>query len=83
MQAISMHENVAKQLHLPAQSGSSSMLQRMRRGHTREAYDLLVQSVRQTIPGIALSTDLISGEPYPAGCRARALAVPACGVQPC
>ncbi|KAK9864446.1 hypothetical protein WJX84_002398 [Apatococcus fuscideae] len=61
LQAISEHANIAKQLHLPAQSGSSSMLHQMRRGHTREAYDQLVQSVRDAIPGIALSTDLISG----------------------
>ena len=62
LQAISQHANIAKQLHLPAQSGSSTMLQRMRRGHTREAYDDLVQSARDAIPGIALSTDLISGK---------------------
>ena len=60
-QAIAEHANVAKQLHLPAQSGSSSLLQRMRRGHTREAYDALVDSVRAAIPGIALSTDIIAG----------------------
>ncbi|KAK9848481.1 hypothetical protein WJX84_012363 [Apatococcus fuscideae] len=61
LQAIAEHANVAKQLHLPAQSGSSSLLQRMRRGHTREAYDALVDSVRAAIPGIALSTDIIAG----------------------
>ena len=37
------------------------MLERLRRGYTREAYDVLVQHARQLIPGVALSTDIISG----------------------
>ena len=62
MQVIATKPNVCKQLHMPAQSGSSSMLERMRRGYTRQAYDDLVQHARQVIPGVALSTDIISGE---------------------
>ena len=46
---------------MPAQSGSSSMLERMRRGYTRQAYDDLVRHAREVIPGVALSTDIISG----------------------
>ena len=53
--------NVCKQLHMPAQSGSTSVLDRMRRGYSREAYDELVGHVRATLPGVALSTDMISG----------------------
>ena len=37
------------------------MLERMRRGYTRQAYDDLVQHARRMIPGVALSTDIISG----------------------
>ena len=37
------------------------MLERMRRGYTRQAYDALVQHAREVIPGVALSTDIISG----------------------
>lgn len=37
------------------------MLERMRRGYTRQAYDDLVQHVRDVIPGVALSTDVITG----------------------
>ena len=37
------------------------MLERMRRGYTRQAYDDLVAHVREVIPGVALSTDVISG----------------------
>ena len=61
VQVIASRPNVCKQLHMPAQSGSSSMLQRMRRGYTRQAYDDLVQHVREVIPGVALSTDVIAG----------------------
>lgn len=53
--------NVCNYLHMPAQSGSSSTLQRMRRGYTREAYDALVQRAREVIPNVALSTDMITG----------------------
>lgn len=37
------------------------MLTRMKRGYSREAYDALVTHVRQVIPGVALSTDIIAG----------------------
>ncbi len=52
---------LAKQLHLPAQSGSSAVLQAMRRGYTREAYAALAQRVREVIPGVAISSDFIAG----------------------
>jgi tRNA-2-methylthio-N6-dimethylallyladenosine synthase len=54
---------VCKHLHLPVQSGSTSMLQRMRRRHTREQYLELVQAVRDAIPNVQLSTDIIVGFP--------------------
>ena len=61
LQVIARRPNVCKQLHMPAQSGSSSMLERMRRGYTRQAYDDLVDHVRELVPGVSLSTDIISG----------------------
>ena len=61
LQLMAERPNVCNQLHMPAQSGSSSMLQRMRRGYTREAYLELIETVRQTIPDVALSTDMIAG----------------------
>ena len=61
VQVIARRPNVCKQLHMPAQSGSSSMLERMRRGYTRQAYDDLVRHVRELVPGVSLSTDIISG----------------------
>eukprot|EP00127_Corallochytrium_limacisporum_P003889 Clim_evm103s153 gene=Clim_evmTU103s153 len=58
---IAEKHNVCKQIHLPAQSGSDYMLQRMRRGYTRDAYQRLVMDIRSKIPDIALSTDMIVG----------------------
>lgn len=54
---------VCKHLHLPVQSGSSTVLQRMRRRHTREQYLDLVARIREAIPNIHLSTDMIVGFP--------------------
>ena len=54
---------VCKHLHLPLQSGSSRILRLMRRRHTREEYLDLVAEIRDAIPGIALSTDMIVGFP--------------------
>jgi len=54
--------NVCKSLHLPAQSGSSAVLARMRRGYTREAYLQLVDHVRSILPGVGLSSDFIAGK---------------------
>jgi len=54
---------VCRHLHLPVQSGSTEVLSRMRRRHTREEYLSLVERIRLAIPDIALSTDVIVGFP--------------------
>ncbi|PYR90010.1 MAG: tRNA (N6-isopentenyl adenosine(37)-C2)-methylthiotransferase MiaB [Acidobacteria bacterium] len=54
---------VCRHLHLPVQSGSTRVLQAMRRRHTREHYLELVASLRAAMPDIALSTDMIVGFP--------------------
>lgn len=46
---------------MPAQSGSTNVLKKMRRGYSREVYDNLIARVRQKIPDITLSSDFISG----------------------
>lgn len=43
--------NVCKSIHIPAQSGSTANLERMRRGYTREAYLTLVDRIRELVPG--------------------------------
>ncbi len=48
-------------MHLPAQSGSSTVLERMRRGYRREAFVHLVHRARGFVPDLAISTDLIVG----------------------
>lgn len=61
IEAIKSHDNICKQLHMPAQSGSSGVLERMKRGYTRKAYNNLVETIRSEIPGVALSSDMIAG----------------------
>jgi tRNA-2-methylthio-N6-dimethylallyladenosine synthase len=54
---------VCKHIHLPVQSGSTRVLTAMRRRYTRERYLDLVAELRQVVPDIALSTDMIVGFP--------------------
>jgi tRNA-2-methylthio-N6-dimethylallyladenosine synthase len=54
---------VCKHLHLPVQSGSTRILKAMRRRHTREEYLDLVHRLRDALPEIQLSTDMIVGFP--------------------
>ncbi|KAJ2784442.1 hypothetical protein H4R18_001152 [Coemansia javaensis] len=61
LHVIRDNPNVCRNIHLPLQSGSSSCLERMRRGYTREAFLDLVRHIRQTIPDVTLSTDVIAG----------------------
>jgi tRNA-2-methylthio-N6-dimethylallyladenosine synthase len=56
-------DKVCEHLHLPVQSGSNKILSRMKRGYTREYYQNLVNKLRQAIPGITLTTDIIVGFP--------------------
>lgn len=54
---------VCKHVHLPVQSGSTRILSAMRRRHTREEYLDLVARLREEVPNVALSTDMIVGFP--------------------
>ena len=56
-------DKVCPYIHLPLQSGSNSMLQAMDRGHTIDEYHRLVDKLRDAIPDLALSTDIIVGYP--------------------
>jgi tRNA-2-methylthio-N6-dimethylallyladenosine synthase len=63
IEAVRDLPRVCKHLHLPVQSGSSRILKAMRRRHTREEYLDLVGRIREAIPGVTLSTDVIVGFP--------------------
>ena len=55
--------HVAKQLHLPVQSGSSRVLKAMNRGYTREQYLEKVRMAREAMPDVVLTSDIIIGFP--------------------
>ena len=61
--AMAQCDKVSKYLHLPVQSGSNEVLQRMNRRYTREHYLDLIDKLRKKIPDITLSTDIIVGFP--------------------
>ena len=58
---MASHKNICRHIHLPVQSGSSSMLQRMNRKYSREWYLERVDSIRKYLPDCTLSTDIIAG----------------------
>jgi len=58
---IAERPNLCNYIHIPAQAGSDSMLERMRRPYTREQYLKLIDRMREIIPGVSLSTDIIAG----------------------
>ncbi len=60
---IGEYANISPYLHLPVQSGSDSVLQRMGRGYSAASYYDLVDQLRAARAGLALSTDLIVGFP--------------------
>ena len=61
LRTIARHDNICKHIHLPAQSGSSRILELMNRGYTREWYMDRVSAIRSIIPDCSLSTDMITG----------------------
>ncbi len=56
-------EKICRHMHLPVQSGSSRLLERMNRRYTKEHYLELVRKLREAIPDISLTTDIIVGFP--------------------
>ncbi len=58
---MAYHDNICKYIHLPVQSGSNNMLEKMKRGYTREWYLNRINAIRKYIPDCAISTDMISG----------------------
>ena len=60
---IAKYPNIMKFIHLPVQSGNDEILRRMGRRYSREDYLKLVKEMREKIPGLSLSTDIIVGFP--------------------
>lgn len=58
---IAKYDNICKYIHLPVQSGSNRMLEKMNRKYTVEDYKQKIEMIRKKIPDCALSTDVIAG----------------------
>lgn len=61
LHTMAAHPNLCRAIHLPAQSGSTRMLEIMNRKYTREWYLDRIAAIRRILPGCAISTDLIAG----------------------
>ena len=61
LDVMSRYDNICKAIHLPAQSGSSVVLERMNRKYTREWYLDRIAAIRRYMPDCAITTDLIAG----------------------
>lgn len=63
LDAMERMPKICRHLHLPVQSGSTRVLQAMRRRYTRDSYLELVDTIRRRLPNVAISTDMIVGFP--------------------
>lgn len=60
---IAQGEKIAKEIHLPVQSGDNQILKKMNRGYTVNQYKKLIKKIRKKIPKVKISTDIIVGFP--------------------
>ncbi|MDR0711467.1 MAG: tRNA (N6-isopentenyl adenosine(37)-C2)-methylthiotransferase MiaB [Prevotellaceae bacterium] len=61
LHVMAQHRNICKSIHLPAQSGSTRVLELMNRRYTREEYLERIALIRKILPTCSISTDLIAG----------------------
>ena len=61
IEVISQHRCLAKQIHIPIQSGDDAMLQRMNRKHTLDDYRHIINTIRRLLPEATIFTDIIVG----------------------
>ena len=61
LRTIARNENICNYIHLPVQSGSTRVLQRMNRTYTREWYLSKIKRIREIIPDCGITSDIISG----------------------
>ncbi len=58
---MAMYNNICNHIHLPAQSGSTNILEKMNRGYTREWYLDRISAIKRILPECAISTDIMTG----------------------
>jgi tRNA-2-methylthio-N6-dimethylallyladenosine synthase len=63
LEVVKYHPHVCKHIHLPLQAGNDRILRMMRRLHTGESFEALTEHIRETIPDVILTTDVILGFP--------------------
>ena len=63
VEVIGKYKNIMPSVHLPVQSGSSRILKLMGRRYTKESYLELFNKIKETVPGVSISTDIIVGFP--------------------
>jgi tRNA-2-methylthio-N6-dimethylallyladenosine synthase len=61
LKVIAQYPNLCRSIHLPVQSGSTSVLERMKRRYTREHYMDRIRAIRNYLPDATISTDIIAG----------------------
>jgi tRNA-2-methylthio-N6-dimethylallyladenosine synthase len=61
LHVMAKYDNICKYIHLPVQSGSTTVLERMNRGYSREWYLERIAAIRRIIPNCGISTDIITG----------------------
>ncbi len=61
LRVMATYPNLCRSIHLPVQSGSTSVLKRMKRKYTREHYKSRIEAIKKHLPGTSISTDIIAG----------------------
>jgi tRNA-2-methylthio-N6-dimethylallyladenosine synthase len=61
LHVMAKYDNICKYIHLPVQSGNSRVLDKMKRGYTREWYMDRIKAIREIVPDCGISTDIITG----------------------
>ncbi len=63
IEAVQKGEKICEHFHLPVQSGSNRILEKMNRRYTREQYLDLINNIKKVIPGVSITSDIIVGFP--------------------
>lgn len=63
LRVMAEYDNICKYIHLPVQSGSDRVLEKMNRTYTVEHYMTIIDKARELMPGVSFSTDIIAGFP--------------------